>query len=126
MITGTLASIFGLPGGITGLVVSFIIGLVVWSDTKVAWPKRLLLYVVNSMFIFTVAMGINQAGVAATSAGDKTRDQSKYQPRGVTPEAERPPFFHPWFFTHLLGRLTISVAGPCCMIFRFITLTILG
>lgn len=94
MVTATLATVFGLPGGITGLVVSFVIGLLVWYDTKVAWHKRLLLYVINSMVIFTVAMGINQAGVAAT----RSVDQAAEQPRGVTRESqERPPFFHPWF-----------------------------
>jgi hypothetical protein len=92
MITGTLASVFGLPGSVTGLAVSFVIGLVVWSDTKVAWPKRLLLYVINSMVIFTVAMGINQAGVAATRADQ----QPDYRPRGEERQPERPPFFHPW------------------------------
>jgi hypothetical protein len=92
MITGTLATVFDLPGAMTGLGVSFILGLLVWFDTNVVWQKRLLLYVINSMVIFTVATGINQAGVAAT----RDREQTVYQERGETPERERPPFFHTW------------------------------
>jgi len=93
MITGTLASVFGVRGDITGLAVSFFLGLLVWYDTKVAWNKRLLLYIVNSIVIFTVATGINQAGVAAT----RDPEQTTHQSRGVTSEQEHPPFFHPWF-----------------------------
>ena len=100
MITGTLANIFELPGAMTGLVVSFVVGLLVWFDTNTVWQKRLLLYVINSFVIFTVATGINQAGVAATREPAK----SGYQSRGLstetgddkTKEGDRP-FFQPWF-----------------------------
>lgn len=93
MITGTLVGVFGFDGAITGLVVSFVLGLLVWYDTKVVLQERLLLYVINSMVIFTVATGINQAGIAATGG----LDRSGYQTRSVSGETEKPPFFHSWF-----------------------------
>ncbi len=65
MITGTLASQFGIPGTYTSILVSFLLGLVVFSDTVVPLLQRLVLYLINSMIIYTVAIGLNTAGAAA-------------------------------------------------------------
>lgn len=64
MITGTLVSQFGFSGAMTALVVSFLFGLIVWADNKVPVWHRLVLYVVNSFTIFSVAVGMNEAGMA--------------------------------------------------------------
>ena len=88
MITGTLASQFALPGNYTALIVSFILGLMVWNDTSINIFKRALFYVVNSVIIFTMAMGFNAAGVAAS----KTEQQIT---RSVPQEDSV--FFNDWF-----------------------------
>ena len=84
-IAGTMASVFGWPGSYTALIVSFLLGVIVFSDKNVPFLQRLVLYLVNSMIIFTVAVGLNTAGAAAmkTDAPDE---------RGVETS-----FFHPWF-----------------------------
>lgn len=92
MITGTLASQFAAPGNWTALIVSFVIGLLVWADKTVPRYQRIVLYLVSSLVIFTTAMGINAAGVAATTSVE----QRQYQARWVA-ESEARPFFQQWF-----------------------------
>lgn len=94
MIAGTMASEFGFPGNYTALLVSFLFGLIVFSDKTVPLLQRLVFYVVNSMIIFTVAVGLNTAGAAAT----RKAEDDKVQARQVEPEDRmEKPFFHPWF-----------------------------
>jgi len=93
MITGAMASQFGLPGNITALVVSFILCTLVFTDQSLPYLQRGIFYFINSMIVFTTAVGINAAGVAATQTS---------QTRGVdTPKMiERStdkPYFHAWF-----------------------------
>lgn len=93
MITGTLVSQFGIPGNWTGLIVCLFMGLIVWGDTKTPVVQRAFFYVVNSMTIYAVAIGINDAGVAIS----KSNTQAQYESRYVPPEGEESPFFRPWF-----------------------------
>jgi len=93
MITGTLVSQFGLPGDTTGLVVSFVLGLLVWADKTVPFLQRMLYYIINSIIIYAVAVGLNQAGVAIT----KSKAQVEYESRWVQPASEEKSFFQPWF-----------------------------
>lgn len=94
MITGTLASQFELPGNWTGLITSFILGTSVWADKKLTPGfMKVLFYIINSLIIFSVAMGLNTAGMAA---------QGNLQPvsrveRGLDDSEQRKPFFHHWF-----------------------------
>ncbi len=92
LITGTLVTQFSfLPGNWTALTVSFLIGLLVLGDKSVAGAQRLLLYFINSLIIFSVAAGINTAGVAATRSLEPPT-------RAVQPvEGGSRPFFHEWF-----------------------------
>ena len=92
LITGTLVSQFGLPGNWTGLAVSFIIGLIVWADTSLSMVKRFFFYIVNSMLIFAVAIGLNEAGRVATEAVPPV----DHQTREVVPETRPGPFFQKW------------------------------
>jgi hypothetical protein len=96
MITGTLVSQFGLPGNITGLLVSFLLGLVVWADKSVPLFQRIVFYIINSLIIFTVAIGMNETGVAMT----KSKAQAQYEQRWVPPESREHAFFQSWFGPH--------------------------
>ena len=123
-ITNTLCQQFGaLHLGVTGLVVSFLFGAVVFGyGASIA--ARLVYYLINSLVIFTVAMGSNAIGQQASelsrqaagqavtvSANEKARDfnlagnerpesagAKKDQPS--RPPSEPPPkpkFFRNWF-----------------------------
>ena len=66
LITNALALQFDLPGKWIALVLSFVLGMLVFSDrTSVFWLRGLL-YVLNSLIIFSMATGTNAAGRAAT------------------------------------------------------------
>lgn len=65
MITGALIGQFNLPGNWAALILSFLVGMTVWSDESVVMPQKLVLYVLNSLIIFTVANGINVAAIEA-------------------------------------------------------------
>ena len=90
-ITGTMASVFGFPGSYTALAVSFLLGLLVFSDKTVPLLQRIVLYLVNSMIIFTVAVGLNTAGTAATQS-----DEARKRSVEIAVETEKA-FFQPWF-----------------------------
>lgn len=73
MITNTLASQFEVLAAWVpemGLLVSFLFGLVVMAAaTAIPFWQRSVYYVLNSLVIFTVAVGSNTLGVAATKGG---------------------------------------------------------
>lgn len=64
VITNTLHAQFGLPSNWTGLIVSFLLGLVVFTATNVAILPRTAFWIINSLIIFSVALGSNAAGTA--------------------------------------------------------------
>ena len=64
MITGSLVSTFGFPGAVTAFSVSFVLGLVALGDNTVSIPYKIIFYIINSMTIFTVALGLNHAGMS--------------------------------------------------------------
>ena len=72
MITGTLVSQFGLPGNWTGLVISLLFGLSVWADKSVPVYQRIIFYIINSMTIFAVAIGINTAGMVINQPTERS------------------------------------------------------
>ena len=90
-ITGTMASVFGFPGSYTALIVSFVLGMLVFSDKSVPLLQRMVLYLVNSMIIFTVAVGLNTAGAAAMKS-----DEARQRSVEAAVETEKT-FFQPWF-----------------------------
>lgn len=94
MITGTLVSQFGLPGNWTGLVVSLLMGLVVWIDKSVPVYQRLLFYLIHSMTIFAVAIGVNTAGMEIQHSNRPVSDPAAVE-RTVPLESEA--FFQKWF-----------------------------
>ena len=92
LLTDALASQFGAAPNWTALILSLLCGLLVLADTKVAVPQRAILYVLNSLIIFAVAVGTNQVGAAATGTADVAA-RSPVPESGATSE----PFFRPWF-----------------------------
>lgn len=91
MVTGTLVSQFDIPGNWVALIMSFLIGTAVWSDASVAMPNKLVLYVLNSLIIFTVANGINAAALEAASGPQLDRIE-----RTLVAEGDAPAFFRRW------------------------------
>ena len=73
LLATSLAGQFGLPANWTTLAFSFLLGLVVFGDKRVQVLQRVVLYVVNSMIIFTVAVGANTTGGALS--GQTARDE---------------------------------------------------
>ena len=94
MITATLVSQFGLPGNWTGLVISLLLGLSVWADKSVAIYQRIIFYIVNSLTIFTVALGLNTAGMVVNQKVERFVNPPKIE-RQVPPESKA--FFQGWF-----------------------------
>lgn len=64
-ITNSLVGQFDLLPSITGLAISFLFGAVVFAATATALWLRVVLYVLNSLLIFSVALGANQVGESA-------------------------------------------------------------
>lgn len=95
MITGTLVSQFGLPGNWTGLAISLLFGLSVWADKSVPVYQRIIFYIINSMTIFAVAIGINTAGMVINQPTERSVDphviEEKHSP------ADQQTFFQDWF-----------------------------
>lgn len=92
MIAGTMATQFDIPGDLTAIVVSFLLGLLVFTDQSIPYLQRGVFYIIISLIIFTTAMGINAAGIAAT----RSSEQPRVLQRGIDGE-EGKNFFHDWF-----------------------------
>ena len=56
---------------------SFLMGLLVLSDKGAAWPTKVVLYVINSLFIFAMATGSND--LIATAGIEKTELKEEIQ-----------------------------------------------
>src|SRR5262249_18678252 len=92
LVTNAMANQFGLKPNYTGLVISFLFGTVIFrSGVRTRWYERLVYYGLNSLVIFSVAMGANQTGVAVARATDP-------HPSQVAAESEKPDlaFFASW------------------------------
>jgi hypothetical protein len=88
LITNALHTQFGMPSRWIALVLSFLVGSLVFADATTRLFQRLILYVINSLVIFSIAVGANTAGAAATKP-----DGAAMFP---TTAHERP-FFDDWF-----------------------------
>ena len=102
MITGTLVGTFGFPGAVTALAVSFVLGLMVLTDNTITIPYKLIFYIINSMTIFIVSVGLNQAGMAIVQSDRpvSTIERSltpanKNQSNDASTDSQQ--FFQEWF-----------------------------
>ena len=90
LITATLSSQFNLPAKWTSLLISALLGLlIVWADEELSIPKKIPFFVLNSLIIFSMAVGTNTVGEAAT-ARPKPAVALEREPQGGKP------FFHDW------------------------------
>ncbi|SEN40767.1 hypothetical protein [Nitrosomonas marina] len=103
MITGTLVTTFGFPGAVTALIVSFVFGSMALADKSVEFYYKFIFYIINSITIFSVAVGLNQAGMAII---ERDRQETTVNERALGPaeeendivrKAETKPFFQEWF-----------------------------
>ena len=93
-ITNALAAQFALPPNYTGLVISILFALVVYvSVSQHRWYERLLHLILNSLIIFSIALGTNQVGVTA-------RHSAEFHPIKTPPMLAminlKAPFFSNW------------------------------
>ena len=101
MITGSLISLFdiAIEGKWICLAVSLMFGLLftLESTKNGTMIQRLLFLIINWMTVFTVAVGINTAGMAAMQGKTSRREPPPITtPRGVD-QPKNEPFFQPWF-----------------------------
>lgn len=90
MITSSLVAAFRLPGSYVALGISLLLGLVAMSDDSIRVPQRIIFYVLNSLVIFSMAFGLNAAGVEAFSPAHRPvaiEGETMAQPEIAEPEA---------------------------------------
>jgi phosphate/sulfate permease len=89
LLANTLYQQFALPQKWTAIALSFALGLLVFGDRRTALWQRILLYVLNSLIIFSMAVGANTVGQAVTSP--------RASPRGLAAHPSRAPvYFGDW------------------------------
>ena len=80
LIANALWVAFSLPPRWTSLVLSFLLGLLVFVATKVPLWQRAVYYLLNSLIIFAVSIGTNYVGVGLTHP--PTRQTNVVEPTG--------------------------------------------
>ena len=97
MLTATLSAQLSLPPSWTGMAISFLFGTLTFADKSVPLLQRFVFYIINSITIFSVAMGVNYAGMIIS----ETRGtEPAALTRSLDPESTehvKPAFFHEWF-----------------------------
>jgi hypothetical protein len=86
LLTTTLAANFGAPAKWTALVLSFLCGLLVFTDKSVGPMIRTGFYVLNSLIIFSTAFGTNGLAVAESQHAEGKRS-AEVQPAPTPPPA---------------------------------------
>ena len=90
LIANALWVAFSLPPRWTSLVLSFLLGLIVFVATTVPLWQRAVYYLLNSLIIFAVSIGTNYVGVGLTHPPTQQTDV-------VEPSARQ--FFSDWVLT---------------------------
>jgi hypothetical protein len=97
MLTATLSTQLSLPPSWTGMAISFLFGTLTFADKSVPLLQRFVFYVINSITIFTVAMGINYAGMTISETRETKPPALTRSLHPESPEQVKPSFFHEWF-----------------------------
>src|SRR5256885_11493346 len=74
LIANALWVAFSLPPRWTSLVLSFLLGLLVFVATRVPLWQRAVYYLLNSLIIFSVSIGTNYVGVGLTRSEEHTSE----------------------------------------------------
>ncbi|MEY6433747.1 hypothetical protein ABC977_15185 [Thioalkalicoccus limnaeus] len=91
--TSTLVVQFGLPPALTALAFAFLFGTLAFGDRSLSRLQRGVLYLINSVTIFSVAVGINETAVGMM----KPPEVAAYEQR-LAPDDERSPaLLRSWF-----------------------------
>ena|SRR5258708_3591159 len=92
LITNAVTSQFGLLPNYTGLGISFLFGLLVlYTSASIPRLQLLAYYVLNSLVIFSVAIGTNHAGVGGAKAIEAKQSDTK-----IADWSPGTPFFANW------------------------------
>ncbi|UWF48919.1 hypothetical protein NYP20_27130 [Pseudomonas sp. N3-W] len=95
-ITNTLVNQFGVPPNYTGLLISILFGLVVFAATSTVLWQRFVLFVLNSLFIFSFALGANQVGVTASKRTDAIAQASPQAEWSLDANKGKQAYFANW------------------------------
>ena len=74
LIANALWVAFSLPPRWTSLVLSFLLGLLIFAATKAPLWQRTVYYLLNSLIIFAVSIGTNYVGVGVTRPASQRTD----------------------------------------------------
>lgn len=98
-ITGTLASQFYLPANWVAVITCLVLASLVTMKAGLHYYQRVIYYLINAITIFTVSMGINAAGIAATKHYGEPKDIpiARGMPSDGTKYPNERPFFDEWF-----------------------------
>ncbi len=98
LIANTLWVAFSLPPRWTSLVLSFVLGFLVFVSTGAPLLQRVLYYVLNSLIIFSVSIGTNYAGGSVAGPPSLPAQDTTAVGHPAPGEGSRT-FFGSWFET---------------------------
>ena len=96
-ITGTLASQFYLPAHWVAIITCLVLSSLVTMKQGLPYYQRAIYYLINAVTIFTVSMGINAAGIAATKNHSEEAPIVRSMPPEELAKTVKRPFFDEWF-----------------------------
>jgi hypothetical protein len=96
LISNTAFTQFGISAKWCSLILSFLLGTLVFAGTLAPLWQKAIFYLLNSAIIFAVAVGTNQVGTRLTEPHPATGDRPSPVLKGEAKPRERP-WFHDWF-----------------------------
>jgi hypothetical protein len=103
LVAATLSSQFGWPAKWIAIVASLLIALLIFfADQAGKMIARAIVLLLNTVIIFSVAVGANASAMTAATAKPSMHNMQYrpgYESGAVepTPTPTPTPFFHPWF-----------------------------
>lgn len=98
VIAATLSSQFGLPAKWIALTASLLVALLIFFADQIGKVAvRLIILLLNTVVIFSVAVGTNATATAAKKP-EPPKQTTEFPPfESTAPEPTPTPFFHDWF-----------------------------